>query len=358
MDARVERLPAPAPDYRRFLAAVRREETDRTPLIELAIDAQVVAELSGLPAAAFRGAGAALRLVRQSANLLHRLGHDVMKVSAPIPFVVPRRQAAAPDSLPTRQWQDQHRGVIGSVADVHNFHWPTAEDIDFRPVDAAAEALADGMALIGFAGGVLEFATDLIGLEAFMYALYDAPDMVAAVFDKVGRTIHAVFAEYCRRPAVCALWLGDDLGSKNGLLIGPEVLRKHVFPWYRRFAELAHANGRPFLLHSCGDMYAVMDDLIELGLDAKHSFEDAILPVERFADQWAGRVATLGGIDVNLLARGPQEAIAARTTDVLRHFEGRGGYACGSGNSIPDYVPASHYLAMVEAAHRWNDRIR
>jgi hypothetical protein len=64
--------------------------------------------------------------------------------------------------------------------------------------------LPECMRLIGFAGGVLEFA----------------PDLVAAVQERVGQTIERPFETFCRMEVVCAIWLGDDLGSKNGLRIG------------------------------------------------------------------------------------------------------------------------------------------
>jgi uroporphyrinogen decarboxylase len=210
------------------------------------------------------------------------------------------------------------------------------------------------MALSGFSGGVLEFAMDLLGMERFMLATRRDPQLVAAVIERVGATIHAVFAAYCQIDAVCAIWLGDDLGYKTGTLLAPQWLRAHIVPWYRRFAELAHAHGRPFLLHTCGNTAAVMPDLVAAGIDAKHSFEDVIQPVEQFVDTWAGKVAVLGGVDVHLLAVGDEAAIRTRTLQILEHAAPRGGYACGSGNSIPDYVPPEHYLAMVEAVIDFN----
>jgi uroporphyrinogen decarboxylase len=349
MHARVDALPRPDPDYHRFLSAIRRENRGRVPPIELAVAPEVVAGLLDEPVPA----GDPPAVVRQSVKALHRIGYDVIKVSAPIPFNIPRVHAAQGDG--GREWQAQHSGVVQSEADLESFHWPAQNEIDLRPVQVATDALPDGMALVGFSGGVLEFTTDIMGLERFMYAVYDAPDLMAAVFDGVGHTIHQVFELYCQMDSVCALWLGDDLGSRNGLLVSPDLLREHVFPWYRRFADLAHQHDRPFLLHSCGNMYSEMNYLIdEVGIDGKHSFEDAIKPVEQFVAEYGDRVATLGGIDVNLLAQGPESAIAARTREVLATAAASGAYVCGSGNSIPNYVPMEHYLAMLEALAGFN----
>ncbi len=354
MHPRVDSLPRPDPDYREFLAAVARRGPRRVPMIELAVDPEIVAVLLDDGGADSDRRLAAARHVR----LMHRLGYDAVKVSAVIPFTDSR--LTAPDSAAlsrgNRLWQDEHGGAITDLASCAAFGWPVLGDVDFRPVEAAREALPDGMKLVGFAGGVLEFATELIGLERFMYALYDQPELPAEVVERIGRTVMAVFEAYCRMDEVCALWLGDDLGSKNGLLVSPAFLREHVIPWYARFASLAHEHGRPFILHSCGRIEAVMPDLVAAGVDAKHSFEDAIQPVEQFYDQWGSRTGVLGGVDVNLLATGDEAAVKSRVVRILEHCAPGGGYACGSGNSITNYVPAGNYLAMIETVHAFNGR--
>jgi uroporphyrinogen decarboxylase len=98
-------------------------------------------------------------------------------------------------------------------------------------------------------------------------------------------------------------------------------------------------------------MHELVDDV---KIDAKHSFEDQIQPVEEFAAQWGRQVAAIGGVDVDLLARADETAIARRTQQILESCAPRGGYAAGSGNSIPNYIPVDHYLAMVETIHRYN----
>jgi uroporphyrinogen decarboxylase len=96
----------------------------------------------------------------------------------------------------------------------------------------------------------------------------------------------------------------------------------------------------------------VMEDLIEVGYDAKHSFEDVIQPVEEAKRQWGDRLAILGGIDIDLLSRGTPEQVRARTREVLEACMPGGGYALGSGNSIPNYIPTENYLAMLEEGWR------
>jgi uroporphyrinogen decarboxylase len=87
-----------------------------------------------------------------------------------------------------------------------------------------------------------------------------------------------------------------------------------------------------------------------VGIDGKHSFEDAILPVEEFYARYGERIAVLGGIDVDILAAGTPEQVRKRARTLIEACGSRGRYAIGSGNSIPSYVSVENYLAMVDEA--------
>jgi len=95
--------------------------------------------------------------------------------------------------------------------------------------------------------------------------------------------------------------MGDDLGFKTSTLMAPDTYRKFLFPQYKRIIDLIHSSGKKFCLHSCGNIFDVMDDLIRLGIDAKHSNEDEIAPFGEWIDRYAERIGLFGGIDVNTL---------------------------------------------------------
>ncbi|HON67073.1 MAG TPA: uroporphyrinogen decarboxylase family protein [Phycisphaerae bacterium] len=359
----LDHLPKPDPDVERLKTVFRNAKPDRVPLFELAIAEEVLAELNGQPlmplppdpSTADLRAWAAQRVM-----LWHRLGYDYYRVRVDIPFV--RNLHATADTAVSgqaqRQWADEGAGVIQTREDFERYPWPTRRDLGFASAEATLACLPSGMQAIGFSGGVLEWATALMGLESFMLALHDEPDLVRDVVDRVGQIILEAFEVFSGMPEIFALWLGDDMGFKTSTLISPQHLREYILPWHARYADLAHRTGRFFLLHSCGHVDAVMPDLIEtVHMDAKHSFEDVIMPVERFKERWGSRVAVLGGVDVDLLSRATPERIRERTRAILDRCGPAGGYACGSGNSVANYVPAAHYLAMVETVHQWNGRL-
>jgi uroporphyrinogen decarboxylase len=151
---------------------------------------------------------------------------------------------------------------------------------------------------------------------------------------------------------VGALIVNDDWGFKTQTMIAPETLRQFVFPWHKKIVETIHLNGKHAILHSCGNLSDVIDDIVDdMKFDAKHSFEDIILPVEQAWQQWHGRIAIMGGIDMDFLVRSEPDTIKERCRKILE-LTGSEAYALGSGNSIPTYVPIKNYLAMIETINQ------
>ena len=74
---------------------------------------------------------------------------------------------------------------------------------------------------------------------------------------------------------------------------------------------------------------------------------DGILPVEEAYDRWGDKIAILGGIDLDFVCRGTPQEIKARCRAMLEKAEKRGGYALGTGNSVPEYMPHENYFAMI-----------
>ena len=144
------------------------------------------------------------------------------------------------------------------------------------------------------------------------------------------------------------------MGYRSGTLIHPADLREFVLPHHACMADTAHRAGRPYLLHSCGNLAEIMDDLCdEVRIDAKHSFEDTIEDVESAKARYGDRIALLGGIDVDFLCRSSEAGIRRRVRRTLGSCMPGGGYCLGTGNSVANYIPLRNYLAMLDEGRRY-----
>ena len=341
------------PDFSRMLTVLRRDgEPDRVPFFELFHDGPIIEAAMGTPIPQEPDAWRTYRI-----QFMSTLGYDY--VNGYHSFGFPGVEAlisadTAERGGGQRGWQDEHRGPIGDWEQLDEYPWPRIEEASFDDLEQLAPMLPDGMKVTAtLPGGILENLSRLMGYEPLCMALIDDPDLVQAVVDRIGEGELALYRVLCDMEHVGALWLNDDLGFKTQTMISPAHLRQFVFPWHKRLIDYAHSHGKLVMLHACGNLREVIDDLIDdVRIDAKHSFEDAIQPVAEFKRLYGHRVATLGGIDVDMLARGTEEQVRAYTRRVVEDCAPGGGYALGSGNSVANYIPVENFLAMLDEGRK------
>ena len=244
--------------------------------------------------------------------------------------------------------------VITDEASFQAYAWPDPESYDYSLLEKIVPHLPGNMKLMIMGpGGVLENTIALVGYENLCFMLHDNEPLARAVFDAVGSRLLKYYEIAVQYDSVGFLMSNDDWGFNTQPFLSPEAMREYVFPWHKRFAEAAHRRGKPIALHSCGNLEQVMDDVIDdIGFDAKHSFEDVILPIEQVYDRYSDRIALFGGIDLDFIIRSDEEALIARCRGMLERAAGKGGYALGTGNSVPEYIPQEKYLSMIQVALR------
>ncbi|HUI69838.1 MAG TPA: uroporphyrinogen decarboxylase family protein, partial [Spirochaetia bacterium] len=182
--------------------------------------------------------------------------------------------------------------------------------------------------------------------------IFDDPQLIEDVFQEVGKRVLEYFRALASFDCVGALRYGDDLGFKTQLLLRPDDFRRFVLPWHHRIVEIAHEQGKPIILHSCGNLREIIEDIISTGWDARHSFEDVIQPVWEAKARYGSRIAHLGGFDMVKLPSMTEEQVREHTRLLFERCAPGGGWALGSGNSIPEYVPVGNFIAMLEEGER------
>jgi uroporphyrinogen decarboxylase len=132
-------------------------------------------------------------------------------------------------------------------------------------------------------------------------------------------------------------------------------MRKYYLPWHKKYAKAAHDAGRLYILHSCGQITELMDDLIgDVQIDAKHSFQDNAVPILESKRLYGNRVALIGGVDVDVLVTSDAQELRKYVRLILEKCSKGGRFAIGSGNSIASYVPLENYLVLVDESLKWN----
>jgi uroporphyrinogen decarboxylase len=297
---------------------------------------------------------------RQQIALKRFLGYDTVSVA--LLHLVTGAGTPAEDTMQgaqartSRSWLNEHRGLIASWEDFERYPWPDPDKLalDTRELEFYERNLPDDMAVVVFGGHFCEYLCWLVGYEQLCFLLADDRALVQAIADKVLALERAACRVAMQFKRVKIFWGSDDMGFRTGLMISPGDMRHFVLGGHRALAEIVHASGRLYLLHACGKRGDIIEDLIEdVKIDALHSWEDAIEPVTDAKRAYGSRLSLLGGIDVDLLTRGTEDAVRARVREVLRICQPGGGFCLGSGNSVANYIPLDNYLAMLDEGRRW-----
>lgn len=342
------------PDYRNMVRAARNEWVPRVPLYEHNVGDKVIFETTGTrPSGAMfsKDMGESRQGFREFWDFWRQMGYDTASMEFGLCAVLIGGGALG----------DHKEGCIKNRADFERYPW---DEIPVRFFDAYApyirnfaEVCPPGMKGIGGVGnGLFEAVQDLVGYIDLCYIKSDDEELFHDIFRAMGDVQYRIWNRFVDEfaDAYCVLRFGDDLGFKTMTLLPTDDIKQDILPQYRRIIDKVHASGRPFLLHSCGNLFAVFDDIIrETGIDAKHSNEDDIAHFSVWVDRYGDRIGNFGGIDTDVLCRCTPDEIRAYILDCLEKVKGHGGIAFSSGNSIPDYVPTEGYLAMVETVREW-----
>lgn len=356
------------PDWKGFLRCIRREGTPaRVHFTELFLDPEVqtaVCERYGLlegldPGDPFFGE-------RRQIALQSFLGYDYVRAGLyasdgletnflPLEWTA-TQDTALLQRKEGRSYLDMTRGPITNWEEFEKFPWPDPGAICQRSLEWYEENLPPNMCLIagGSYTGFFGYLWALMGLEALSVALHEHRDLLAALRDRLMEIARISLERELQFDCVKAIWGTDDMGFRTSTLIGPADLREFALPGHKMVAEMCHGAGRPYLLHCCGNVSLILEDLIEdVRIDAKHSFEDAILEITAAKERYGRRIALLGGIDVDFLCRAGEAQIRRRVRGTLQKCMVGGGYCLGTGNSVANYIPLDNYLAMLDEGRRF-----
>jgi len=331
------------PDFNQLLKVIRREKPDRPVLFEYFTNGLLNEYLAGRTA---KDPDNLKETIEITIAAFTNAGYDY--VTIPTRFYGGMRfPVAAGQGHKATVSQNEGAMIIDRVT-FESYPWPDPETGDFDTFCRFAPLLDKKMKFIAPGpGGVLENVIDLVGFERLCYMLYEDEKLVQDIFDAVGSRLLQFYEIVSSLETVGALIVNDDWGFKTQTMLDPGSMHRYLFPWHKKIVEAIHLNGKPAILHSCGNLETIMDFLIDdLKYDAKHSWEDTICPVEKGWQRWGERIAILGGIDMDFLVRSAPGEIHKRATNLLK-LTGSKGYALGSGNSIPAFVPTENYLAMI-----------
>ncbi len=331
------------PDIKTFLTTLKRGKGNHIPLCELGVHPIIKEKLIGRP----------VKELKDDIEFWYKAGYDYIKLQPmadfnPAGIGLSNNVTFNQDGTVFRKWASENHGVISNFDDFENYVFPTKEDFSYEKFDKVKPVLPHGMGVVGQYGDIFTMTWEMMGFETFSISLFENPDLIEVLNNKVGELVYSMFENMAPHPNVDALWYSDDIAYTNGLLVSPAVLDQFFFPWLKKIGDLARKYNKPLIYHTDGILYDVFDKIIDCGVDAIHPIEPKAMDIAEVKKQYGDKLCVIGNIDVDLLSRGTVDEVKKQIILNIEKVGMNGGYCIGSGNSIPEYVKYENYIAMLE----------
>lgn len=370
----------------RVLAAINHEEPDRVPIVIGASNA------TGLKAGPYRGLKQLLGVTSEDRYIydwpelgtilpdeavLERLHADVRGIFDSFPAATLARNVARPAHSPfIDDWGSGQVEVEAgtwypgihplaeatTIEAIERYPWPDMDDpsrvADVRA--AAARLAADNQYAILATPWLLfpfERAFAMQGLETFLMNLAVEPTFAEALLWKIAGRCKALMGHFLDALGddVDMIKIGDDLGTEQSLLMSPAMYRRILKPIHADYIAFIKARTKAkVFFHTDGDVYDLLDDLVEIGVDILNPVQSGSGKLGNLAEvkrRYGSRLAFCGAIDTqHVLPNGTPAEVRAEVHRAIAALGPGGGYLLSAVHTVMNEVPAENLLAMVDAA--------
>lgn len=240
---------------------------------------------------------------------------------------------------------------IRSPDDLGDYQRPEASLSEAFMVQVARERFRDEKAQFFLIRGVFVRSWRLRGMQELFVDMLVRPQFV----HELAQMVTDYNVELCRvavEAGVDVLIVEDDVAGNKGPLMSPQHFREFVMPYNRQVLDYAHRHGLKVVRHSDGNLWALLDLLLDMGYDGLNPLEPrAGMELRRMKANCGERICLLGNIDCGeLLCSGTEQEVEAAVVQAIQDAAPRGGYVLCSSNSIHPGVKPENFLAMVRAA--------
>ena len=210
------------------------------------------------------------------------------------------------------------RPVLADWADWDALPLPEIRDPRrWKALDGARDRAGDRFFLTGGIS-LFERVHFLRGLENTWADIHANPRELGRLLDVLVEMNLYAIEQYARAGADGLTWC-DDWGLQDRLMISPESWREIWRPRYARVYRAAHDAGLLTFLHSCGNIVAILDDLIEIGLDVIQMDQQENMGVETLGQRFGGRITFMCPADIQtVMVYGSVDEIRAYCRKLVR----------------------------------------
>lgn len=242
---------------------------------------------------------------------------------------------------------------VDNIEDLKKYPSPSLDLWDFDAYREVLKSYKDFFVWMNM-NGCFDLARFIRGIEQFFIDLAYEPKKAEILLDKVNNLSISFFEKCIHKVGdlVDGVYLGDDWGTQQGLAISPEMWKKYIKPRYKKLLTLIKNHGLKYCHHTCGGVYPIIGEMIELGFDVLNPIQPLAngMDPEKLGKEFGSEIAFYGGIDEQRTL--PQGTVTDVKNEVFHRMKtlGKfGGYIVAPSHAFQPDTPVENVLAVYEA---------
>lgn len=209
--------------------------------------------------------------------------------------------------------------------------------------------LKEKIYVVPYINGIMEATWEGFGLANFSKLLVKRKQ-IKQIFDDRGNLALELTKRIIDWGETGAIYITDDYGYKQGLFMSPNNYRTYVIPWIHQICKTAHKADLKIILHSCGDIFPIFEDLVKAGIDAINPIEPTTANPEydifKLHEKYRDKITFCGNLSPQMLATGETSEVEVYAKRLIQELAPNGGFIFSSGHSINPAVKLENFLAM------------
>jgi len=253
----------------------------------------------------------------------------------------------------------EHPLANANIDDLDKYNWPDPYDKNrYSGLKEKAKILTEkDRFVLGniLESSVFEVAWYLRGFQQFLIDLMINKKFAHALLRKVTFIQKKIYEKFLDEVGIYLdmIFIADDLSTQENPIISPELYREMIKPYQREYFKVKEKYSLKLLYHCCGSISPLLNDFIEIGVDAINPVQISAKGMEPqiLKKDFGGKICFWGGIDTQTVLNSPDEKLVKDSVKrIIDIFAPGGGFVLTSVHNIQNDVPLENIKTMVETA--------
>ena len=255
-----------------------------------------------------------------------------------------------PDSR-TTWWID---GAIESPDDLDEWEFPDPGEINYDIVDLVVREAGDEYPVVVWIHGSMMFPYLMRGgIDKLVLDIYRNPDFAKKLIATVADINLEITKKMLDRGGDLVAE-SDDIADVKSPFFPPKIFREFFFPHLKRLIDECHSRGLLYMKHSDGNLYPILDDLIDLGVDGLHPIEPGVMDIADVKGRYGDRIFLRGNVDItHVLPYGTEEDVRRDVRRCIDAAATGGGFILADSNSLHSNVKTENIWTMIDEGRRY-----